>query len=144
MLEEGQRYYSCIPLRNILNSYTQQVAGVSRNFSQLFCIANVTFLEDSFPMTRWKQWTWRGEGISTAKRQLLDHPGKQHRGATRWKEIWGVRSQNAPILKYEGERTHRKVRCLKESVIWGLFMFLHVFSWYVCRKSWQNIYIWFC
>lgn len=105
MLEDGQRN-SCIPLRNILNSYTQQPAGVSRFFSQLFCIANTTSLEDAFPVTQ------RGEGAGAAERRLFDHLSRQHEGAREGgKLIGGARSHNAKVLEYAGGRPHRRVGC---------------------------------
>lgn len=48
--------------------------------------------------------------------QLFDHLGQQHKGGTRGRKIGGAKSQNAKVLKYMGERTHRKVGCQEEAV----------------------------
>lgn len=109
-LEEGQRNSYCIPLRNILKSYTQQPAGVSRFFSQLFCIANTSSVEAAFPVTHRQLWEGRGEGGGAVERQLCGHLGQQHKGGTR-RKIGGARSQNAQVPKYAEGRTHSKVGC---------------------------------
>lgn len=110
-LEEGQRNSYCIPLRNILKSYTQQPAGVSRFFSQLFCIANTSSVEAAFPVTHRQLWEGRGEGGGAVERQLCGHLGQQHKGGTRRRKIGGARSQNAQVPKYTKGRTHSKVGC---------------------------------
>lgn len=76
MLEDGRRNSSHIPLRNILNSSTQQPAGVSRFFSQLFCIADMTSPEDTFPVARQKLGARRGEGARAVERP----PGRAAQG----------------------------------------------------------------